>query len=272
MHDYQLPLVLFTVMSQWGIGAVLALSLYQWQTQKQHSVQLSTKTLRTTIALIWLIEVIGSSMSMGHLGDPLGAYRSVLGIAHSWLSREAIAFVMLNGLISLWALASWVQPNAIRRNSLLGLFCGVIGLPVILITAQIYYQMQAHPLWHTPATQISFIGTALLLGFGSMIPWLRLQGKTISNSLKVGTLIGVLLVLVGLVMRAQVPDADVASLLLWWQVIASLIMGVCVITLSSYTSFTKAALAIMAILMLFSGEITGRMLFYGNVMAQAPWF
>ena len=31
MHDYQMPLVLFTVMSQWGIGAVLALSLYQWQ-------------------------------------------------------------------------------------------------------------------------------------------------------------------------------------------------------------------------------------------------
>ena len=29
-------------------------------------------------------------MSMGHLGDPLGAYRSVLGVAHSWLSREAI--------------------------------------------------------------------------------------------------------------------------------------------------------------------------------------
>lgn len=52
---------------------------------------LSTKALRTTIALIWLIEVVGSSMSMGHLGDPLGAYRSVLGIAHSWLSREAIA-------------------------------------------------------------------------------------------------------------------------------------------------------------------------------------
>ncbi len=29
MHDYQMPLVLFTVMSQWGIGAILALSLYQ---------------------------------------------------------------------------------------------------------------------------------------------------------------------------------------------------------------------------------------------------
>ncbi|MBI6527654.1 dimethyl sulfoxide reductase anchor subunit [Proteus vulgaris] len=272
MHDYQLPLVLFTVMSQWGIGAVLALSLYQWQNQTQNVAMLSTKALRTTIALIWLIEVVGSSMSMGHLGDPLGAYRSVLGIAHSWLSREAIAFVMLNGFISLWALVSWVQPHAIRRNSLFGLFCGVIGLPVILITAQIYYQMQAHPLWHTPATQISFIGTALLLGFGSMIPWLRLQNKTISNSLKVGTFVGALLVLVGLVMRAQIPGADIANLLLWWQIIASLIIGVCIITLSHNSSFTKTSLSIITILMLFSGEITGRMLFYSNVMAQAPWF
>ena len=132
--------------------------------------------------------------------------------------------------------------------------------------------MQAHPLWHTPATQISFIGTALLLGFGSMIPWLRLQGKIISNSLKVGTLVGAFLVLVGLVMRTQVPGADVASLLLWWQVIASLIIGICIVTLSHNTSFTKTSLSIISILILFSGEITGRMLFYGNVMAQAPWF
>lgn len=272
MHEYQLPLVLFTVMSQWGIGAVLALSLYQWQSQKQSSTMLSAKALRTTIAAIWLIEVIGSSMSMGHLGDPLGAYRSVLGITHSWLSREAIAFVLLNGLISLWALASWLQPHAIRRNSLLGLFCGVIGLPIILVTAQIYYQMQAHPLWHTPATQISFIGTALLLGFATLIPWLRLQGKTATNSLKLGAVIGALFVLAGLVMRAQVTGADVASLLLWWQVIASLILAAIVITLAHSALFNKTALSIISILMLFSGEIAGRMLFYGNVMANAPWF
>lgn len=270
MHEYQLPLVLFTVMSQWGIGAVLALSLYQWQTQKQNDARLSPKTLRITLIAIWLIEVIGSSMSMGHLGDPLGAYRSVLGIAHSWLSREAIAFVLLNGLISLWALASWLQPHALRRNSLLGLFCGVIGLPIILVTAQIYYQMQAHPLWHTPATQISFIGTALLLGFGSLIPWLRLQGKTVTGALKLGTFIGVLFVLVGLVMRSQVIGADVASLLLWWQVIASLIIGAVIIAQS--TTLTNTALSLIAIFLLFSGEIAGRMLFYGNVMANAPWF
>ncbi len=78
MHDYQMPLVLFTVMSQWGSVPYLPLSLYQWQTQKLRHVK-PPKALRTTIALIWLIEVIGSSMSMGHLGDPLGAYRSVLG-------------------------------------------------------------------------------------------------------------------------------------------------------------------------------------------------
>lgn len=103
--------------------------------------------------------------------------------------------------------------------------------------------MQAHPLWHTPATQISFIGTALLLGFGSMIPWLRLQGKIISNSLKWNFSWCIFLVLVGLVMRTQVPGADVASLLLWWQVIASLIIGICIVTLSHNTSFTRTSLS-----------------------------
>lgn len=39
-----------------------------------------------------------------------------------------------------------------------------------------------------PATQISFIGTALLLGFGSVIPWLQLQGKKPIHTLHFGAL------------------------------------------------------------------------------------
>lgn len=36
MHDYQMPLVLFTVMSQWGIGAILALGHVKPQSIAYH--------------------------------------------------------------------------------------------------------------------------------------------------------------------------------------------------------------------------------------------
>ncbi|MEY0604180.1 dimethyl sulfoxide reductase anchor subunit family protein, partial [Providencia huaxiensis] len=102
----ELPLVFFTVMSQWGIGAILALTIYQMNASKENI--LSGGVLRRAVLAIWLIEVIGSSMSMGHLGVPLEAYRSILGLSHSWLSREAVTFILLNGLVTLWALSCWV--------------------------------------------------------------------------------------------------------------------------------------------------------------------
>ncbi len=52
-----------------GIGAVLALTIYQMKASQESL--LSGPVLRRAVLLIWLIEVIGSSMSMGHLGVPL---------------------------------------------------------------------------------------------------------------------------------------------------------------------------------------------------------
>ena len=159
----ELPLVFFTVMSQWGIGAVFALTIYQMKASKENL--LSGSALRRVVLLIWLIEVVGSSMSMGHLGVPLEAYRSVLGLGHSWLSREAVTFVLLNGVVTLWALSCWLSPQVNVRNQLLGWLSAIGGVAAIFVTAQVYYQMIAHPLWHTPATQIAFIGSAIVLGF-----------------------------------------------------------------------------------------------------------
>ncbi len=269
-EDYQLPLVLFTVMSQWGVGAVLALTLYQGVTAKSANA-FQGKSLRYLVAAIWLIEVVGSSMSMGHLGTPFAAYRSVLGIAHSWLSREAIVFVMLNGLISLWALSNWLQPRASARNLWLGILCSVFGLPAILVTAQVYYQMLAHPLWHTPATQFSFIGSALILGFASLLLIINGMKKPIPCSLRVGLFISLLCVLISLIIRFQIPGVLSSSYLLWWQIAMSLVLPAIVLGRSKSTH-DPLPIALLMILLIFSGELAGRMLFYGNVMMGAPWF
>lgn len=193
-------------MSQWGIGAVLALTIYQMKASKQNL--LSGAMLRRVVILIWLIEAIGSSMSMGHLGVPFEAYRSVLGLSHSWLSREAVTFVLLNGVVTLWALSCWLSPQVNVRNQLLGWLSAIGGVAAIFVTAQVYYQMVAHPLWHTPATQIAFIGSAIVLGFSLITVLIIGQGKPVPSVIKMGVLVGIALVLGAQITRLQLPASQ----------------------------------------------------------------
>lgn len=269
IHHMELPLVFFTVMSQWGIGAVLALTIYQMKASQE--CRLSGSVLRRAVLLIWLIEVIGSSLSMGHLGVPLEAYRSVLGLGHSWLSREAVTFVLLNGVVTLWALSCWLQPVVNTRNTVLGWLSGIGGLAAIFVTAQVYYQMVAHPLWHTPATQIAFIGTAIVLGFSLVALLVIGQGKPLPSSIKVGVVIGVALVLIAQIIRLQLPASQGGSYLLWWQVVMSMLLP-CIMVMKAYKERPQVILMALVMLAMFSGEVAGRALFYGSVMVQAPWF
>ncbi|ELY3857490.1 dimethyl sulfoxide reductase anchor subunit family protein [Providencia huaxiensis] len=265
----ELPLVFFTVMSQWGIGAILALTIYQMNASKENI--LSGGVLRRAVLAIWLIEVIGSSMSMGHLGVPLEAYRSILGLSHSWLSREAVTFILLNGLVTLWALSCWVSPQVNVRNQLLGWLSALGGMAAIFVTAQVYYQMVAHPLWHTPATQIAFIGSAIVLGFSLVALFVIGQGKPLLSIIKVGVLIGVMLVLAAQIIRLQLPASQGGSYLLWWQVVMSMLLP-CIVAMKAYKERPSVMVMVLVMLAIFSGELAGRALFYGSVMIQAPWF
>ncbi len=77
MNEYELPLVFFTVLCQWGIGGVIALTLYRLRPTSQMSV----KQLKYLVLGLWLVEVVGSSLSLLHLGSPFGP------IARCWACR-----------------------------------------------------------------------------------------------------------------------------------------------------------------------------------------
>lgn len=266
MNEYELPLVWFTVLCQWSIGGVLALTLLQMT-----AYGLKDKALRYAALLFWCIGVAGSLMSLAHLGTPLGAYRALRGLAHSWLSREVVAFVLLNAIMTMWLLSTWLKPSPCVRNHLLGLLTALAGGGAILVSAQVYYQMGSHPLWHSPATQMGFFGCALLLGFLSVALLLNLLRRPVPRRISVGVLAGAIVVAAALFIRYQVPGADGRSMLLWWQLAASIAGGVWLAGRVRLAPLSRAGAVIMLACVL-SGELTGRMLFYGNVMSGAPWF
>ena len=266
MEHFELPLVFFTVLTQWGIGALLAVVIGQ-----QRAVPVFAPQVLKRVALfVWLVTVIGSLASIAHLGAPMGALRALYGLGHSWLSREVVAFFLLNVLTTLWLLMVWLNFNA-RAATLVGIIAVLAGIAAILVSSQVYYQMVLHPLWHSPATQLAFIGCALLLGFVSIAVFANLWGSEVARRLRAGVIVGVAVVACALVWRYRIAEADAASLLLWWQLLASLAISVAVFAMLRHGKLAAWA-GVLAIALVFTGEIAGRMLFYSNVMSGASWF
>lgn len=266
MEQFELPLVFFTVLTQWGIGALLAVIAGQ----QRATPVFSRHTVKRVALFVWLITVLGSLASIAHLGAPLGAPRALYGLAHSWLSREVVAFFVLNALTTLWLLLVWINAND-KRVTLVGVAAVAVGIIAILVSSQVYYQMILHPLWHSAATQIAFIGCAMLLGFISIAVFANLWGCEVARRLQVGVIAGIVLVACGLVWRYRITGADAASPLLWWQLLASIVTGAALFTLLRHGKLSPWA-RVLAITLIFTGEIAGRMLFYSNVMSGAPWF
>lgn len=289
MSEYELPLVFFTVFCQWAVGAIVAITVLivaqpRWLTEEKRF-----NALRKMAVAILAVNIIGSLLSLLHLGSPTGAYRAILGIGHSWLSREVVAFFLLNAVVFSWAaiLFRFNRSQALIRG--VSLLASVAGLAAILVSAQVYYQMSSHPLWHSPITHLSFIATALLLGFTTL--GLRISvfnasldkhQRQLPTQLPGGILLAVALMLAvilgysaGFSEQGKMLASAIAifgSGWMSWLIFAGLIIATGLATYLYRRPVLSAGVASVFMLALLSASLGGRMLFYSGVMSQYPWF
>ncbi|HCV66141.1 dimethyl sulfoxide reductase anchor subunit [Serratia proteamaculans] len=289
MSEYELPLVFFTVFCQWAVGAIVAITVLivaqpRWLTEEKRF-----SALRKMAVAILAVNIIGSLLSLLHLGSPTGAYRAILGIGHSWLSREVVAFFLLNAVVFSWAaiLFRFNRSQALIRG--VSLLASVAGLAAILVSAQVYYQMSSHPLWHSPITHLSFIATALLLGFTTL--GLRISvfnasldkhQRQLPTQLPGGILLAVALMLAvilgysaGFNEQGKMLASAIAifgSGWMSWLIFAGLIIATGLATYLYRRPVLSVGTASMLMLALLSASLGGRMLFYSGVMSQYPWF
>ena len=81
------PLVWMLVLTQLGVGASIA--------------ALFAPSRGALLILASVSTILGLVASVAHLGQPLKAWRSFLGLRKSWLSREILAFGIFAALVSL---------------------------------------------------------------------------------------------------------------------------------------------------------------------------
>lgn len=160
------PLIIMLVLTQLSVGAFIV-SLVLENTLDVESLE-EFRKLHASMALGFGLLALGSSTM--HLGRPQYAFRAFLGVKHSWLSREIIAFGAFAKTALIFAAACWWIPSHWVVPYLGGVVAatGVIG---VLCSVMIYV-VTRREFWNFGLTTLKFALTSTVLGIA--VTWLSI--------------------------------------------------------------------------------------------------
>ena len=134
----------------------------------------SIRPLHSASALVF--GLLALAVSVMHLGRPRYAFRAVIGLRHSWLSREIVAFGLFAGLAVTYAAWPWADAWLLSGGggappwlgwTVAG--CGVAGIGCSVMV----YQFTQKDFWNGWSTGCKFLLTAAVLGLAAA--WLSLM-------------------------------------------------------------------------------------------------
>lgn len=136
------PLVVMLVLTQLAVGTFAATQLVG---------------LGSGAAIALGLGLIAIGASLFHLGRPHLAFRAVLGLRRSWLSREIVAFGGFAGLAALAAIApsTWIGGAAVAAGAL-GVLCSTM-----------VYAATQRATWRIDVTAATFALTTAILGLAT---------------------------------------------------------------------------------------------------------
>jgi DMSO reductase anchor subunit len=123
-----------------------------------------------------------------HLGRPAYAFRAVLGIRTSWMSREVLAFGLFAGSAMIQAALYWVEPAASalglrlpppvtieRARAAVGILVAASGVLGVICSVMLY-QVTSRRWWSAARTSSRFVLTSALLGLATTTIGVLLAG------------------------------------------------------------------------------------------------
>jgi Fe-S-cluster-containing dehydrogenase component/DMSO reductase anchor subunit len=176
------PLVVMLVLTQLSVGAfIVGLVLEYWF---QRPLLGSLHALHAVSALGFGLLALGASLF--HLGRPQYAFRAVLGLGHSRLSREIVAFGAFAALSTLYAGAIFLTHAAAETNAgggesppwirWLGYSVAATGAVAVFCSTMIYVFTQRE-CWSLLRVGVRFMLSSGLLGVATV--WLSVLVTTI---------------------------------------------------------------------------------------------
>lgn len=165
------PLIIMLVLTQLSVGAFLSgLVLERFLDE---DLIAAMRPVHSMSALVFGLLALASSTL--HLGRPQYAWRAVIGLRHSWLSREIVAFGLFAKLAVIYAAGNWFGPEILVQNEVfqtwLGRGVAVSGLAGVFCSVMIY-AFTRREFWSFTQSSLRFGLTMCLLGVAAV--WLTL--------------------------------------------------------------------------------------------------
>lgn len=151
------PLMTFTLLSQLAIGTFIVLMLVKAVNGSQDAQ--ASKAINFGFTAVGPVTLLALIFSVFHLGDPLGAPRSILNLGSSWLSREILT---AGGFLVLWFIFWWLSRKG-KESKALGWITALVGLAAVFSMASIY-STSVRPAWDNGNTYIAFFGATFAMG------------------------------------------------------------------------------------------------------------
>lgn len=175
MEKYELPLVIFTVLSQMSVGLTLILTL---------------RTLRGELEgkrVYWLVSGLilaaASVAAVLHLAHPDRAYNALINLKHAWLSREILGATLYGAAIGLTFLA--------KGHKLPAVLASLLGIVLVAVQGMTY----AAPAMVAVAnglTMLLFFITVWVMGC-AVVPLLKLAPSLTALRQAIGVCLAVLI-------------------------------------------------------------------------------
>jgi formate dehydrogenase iron-sulfur subunit len=163
-QNSHLALVVMLVLTQLSVGAFVVGQALVWGPWADAVMRSAIRPVYATVGLI--LGLVGMNAAVFHLGRPLLAYRALLGLGTSWLSREILAFGMFGGLAMAQAAAVWLAIGRPTWNPVADAF-GVLtcaaGVVAVGCSVMIYGRT-CRPFWSLHRTGTKFLLSCVVLG------------------------------------------------------------------------------------------------------------
>jgi Fe-S-cluster-containing dehydrogenase component/DMSO reductase anchor subunit len=160
------PLIVMLVLTQWSVGGFVA-ELFFIAVGAHGGQGVSLNSI-----LCLLVGVAALTASLLHLGRPLYAYRALLGLWHSWLSREVLAFGLFAKLATAYVALGFFWPaqfaGALELRLALLVTVVAAGFAGVACSVMVYHAVQ-RPFWRATVVGAKFAGTMIVLGLASAL-------------------------------------------------------------------------------------------------------
>ncbi|HUP84411.1 MAG TPA: DmsC/YnfH family molybdoenzyme membrane anchor subunit [Acidimicrobiales bacterium] len=149
------PLAAMLVLSQLAVGAV-AVDVGARALGAPSASAASHAVMAASVAVVALVA------STLHLGRPRYAFRAVLGISHSWLSREVVAFAGFGSLAPAYAVGAVKAPTSAMTLAMggLALLFGIAGVACSVML----YAVTGRAWWQARRSSVTFAMSGVATG------------------------------------------------------------------------------------------------------------